>query len=137
MTNNKDTLYSMNLNDGRIVFRNEQVDKQINYYPVPHDVAVMVDRKELDWKKVKEACEKKMKENGELDIQEYLQKLKLLNVRKTKVDFAEDESKVEDRSDEMITLADVVPPETKKGKAKAEEKPKATEEVTAGVTVNI
>lgn len=112
----KDTTYSMNLDDGRIVFRNEQVDRQINYYPVPDDIAVRVDKKQIDWKLVKEACEKKMKEKGGLTLQEYLQKLKLLNVRCTKVDLTDDEPKVADRSDEMISLSDVVPPKPSSGK---------------------
>jgi hypothetical protein len=88
---NKDSMFSMSLDDGRIVFRNEQVDNQINYHPVPYDIAWKVDHKELDWKLVKEACEKKIKEKGELTLQEYLQKLKLLNVRKTKVDLKDEE----------------------------------------------
>lgn len=106
---NKDSMYSMSLDDGRIVLRNEQVDNQINYYPVPYEIAWKVDHKELDWKLVKDACEKKMKEKGELSLQEYLQKLKLLNVRKTKVDLNDEEKKVDERADEMISLSDVVP----------------------------
>lgn len=106
---NKDCMYSMSLDDGRIALRNEQVDNQINYYPVPYDIAWKVDHKELDWKLVKEACEKKIKEKGELTLQEYLQKLKLLNVRKTKVDLKDEEKKVDERADEMISLSDVVP----------------------------
>jgi hypothetical protein len=106
---NKDSMFSMSLDDGRIVFRNEQVDNHINYHPVPYDIAWKVDHKELDWKLVKEACEKKIKEKGELTLQEYLQKLKLLNVRKTKVDLKDEEEKVDERADEMISLSDVVP----------------------------
>lgn len=107
--NNKDSMYSMSLDDGRIALRNEQVDNQINYYPVPYDIAWKVDHKELDWRLVKEACEKKIKEKGELSLQEYLQKLKLLNVRKTKVDLKDDEEKVDERAGEMISLSDVMP----------------------------
>ena len=59
---NKDSMYSMSLDDGRIVLRNEQVDNHINYHPVPYDIAWKVDHKELDWKLVKEACEKKIRE---------------------------------------------------------------------------
>jgi hypothetical protein len=106
---NKDSMFSMSLDDGRIVFRNEQVDNQINYHPVPYDIAWKVDHKELDWKLVKEACEKKIKEKGELTLQEYLQKLKVLNVRKTKVVLKDEEEKVDARADEMISLSDVVP----------------------------
>ena len=106
---NKDSMYSMSLDDGRIVLRNEQVDNHINYHPVPYDIAWKVDHKELDWKLVKEACEKKIKEKGELSLQEYLQKLKLLNVRKTKVDLKNEEEKVDERADEMISLSDVMP----------------------------
>ena len=106
---NKDSMYSMSLDDGRIALRNEQVDNQINYYPVPYDIAWKVDHKELDWRLVKEACEKKIKEKGELSLQEYLQKLKLLNVRKTKVDLKDDEEKVDERAGEMISLSDVMP----------------------------
>lgn len=107
--NNKDSMYSMSLDDGRIALRNEQVDNQINYYPVPYDIAWKVDHKELDWRLVKEACEKKIKEKGELSLQEYLQKLKLLNVRKTKVDLKDDNEKVDERAGEMISLSDVMP----------------------------
>lgn len=109
MSDNKDSLFSMSLDDGRIVFRNAQVDRQVNYYPVPYAVVTAIRNREVDWKTVKSACEAKMKEKGDLNIQDYLQKLKLLNVRRTRIDLSEDKPKVEDRSDEMVSLADILP----------------------------
>lgn len=110
------TRFSINLNDGRIVFRNPEVDEQINYHPIPDDVARMLSKGKISAKKVIEACEKKIKEKGELTLQEYLKKQELLNTRTRKniIPPESNEPIVDPRADELISLDDIIEkPQTK------------------------
>ena len=70
--------FSINLKDGRLVFRNDEVDEQIIYHPIPDNVAMAIKEGKVTPAKVIETCEKRLKEKGEMTYTEYMKKKELL-----------------------------------------------------------
>lgn len=100
--------FSINLKDGRLVFRNDEVDEQIIYHPIPDSVAMAIKKGKVTPARVIEACEKRLKEKGEMTYTEYMKKKELLNMRTKNVTPPESRPQIEEkRADEMISLADL------------------------------
>ena len=87
--------YAMNINDGRIVFFNEQVAMQTAYAAVPDDIAIAVDKGKLDWRKVAELIHKKRNNDPNFSWEAFDKLRDRQNVRKAKYTPEEPEKSAE------------------------------------------
>lgn len=117
-----DCKYLINMKDGRLVFRNEETDKQVNLKPVPDSVVKMIMRGEVSERDVINAISAKMKESGDFDFQAYVAELAKLNVRVSNPQEGARKVELKDRSDEMVGADEIKAAAEKGADAKAAKK---------------
>lgn len=112
--------FSINLDDGRIIHRNEEVDKQVNYYPLPDEVTAAIVAKKVSVREVITACQEKIASNEKFEFTDFLKKIELLNVRRVKMptekkEVLAEEKAIEDpRAGDMISLGSLIKPKESK-----------------------
>lgn len=121
------TKFLINIDDGRIVFRNQYTDEQVNLKPIPDEIIGMLHRGEVTKEDVLAAIGLREKENG-LDLHNYINERKKLNVRTANPQTA-DTAALADRSEDTISVSEVV---ATKAKPKASRK-SAVKKVTEAV----
>lgn len=99
--------YLINMNDGRLVFRNAETDIQVNLKPVSDEIVAMIVNKEVTAMDVVNAISAKIKENGDFNLQDYIDGLKKLNVRQSNPQLAPKKEEMKDRSEEEISVSEV------------------------------
>ena len=115
-----DSEYLISIADGRLVFRTEANDEHVNLKPVPHEIVQMILKGEVEPMDVANAISAKIKENGEFNLQEYVEGLKKLNVRVSNPQKeARAEQKLRDRSSETISVEEFVAKKARVAKATA------------------
>jgi len=110
--------YLINMNDGRIVFRNRETDAQINLRPVSQELVDMIVHGEVKSMDVVNAISAKIKENGDFNLAQYVEDMKKLNVRKSNPQGVPDREELKDRSSEEVSLAEVKSAAVKTGAKK-------------------
>lgn len=110
--------YAMNLNDGRIVFFNEQVAMQTAYAAIPDDIAVAVDKGEIDWRKVAELIHKKRNNDPSFSWEAFDRLRDRQNIRKAKFDPVEPE-RASDALPDTVPQTEISMDELKGGKTVA------------------
>lgn len=126
-----DTKYLISIDDGRLVFRNEYTDLQANLKPVPDELVEMLVKGEVAVEDVLLAVGRRERENG-FDLHKYVEDRKKLNVRTSDPQQAAPKQELRDRTEETVTVDEVV--SAKKTATKAErkaEKPAAKAEKPA------
>lgn len=102
-----DTEFLINMDDGRLVFRNSETDNHVNLKPVPMDVVDMIRRGEVSSMDVVNAISAKIKENGDFNLHEYIEQKKRLNVRTSNPQEAPKRETLKDRSDETLSADEI------------------------------
>ena len=95
------------MESGRIVFRNPESDKHVNLKPISSELVDMIMRKEIKAMDVVNAISAKIKENGDFNLQQYIDDMKKLNVRRSNPQGAPVHEELPDRKDEEVSLAEV------------------------------
>ena len=96
-----DTAFLINMDDGRLVFRNAETDAHVNLKPVPPEVVEMIRMGEVTPMDVVNAISAKIKENGDFNLHEYIEQKKRLNVRTSNPQEAPQRETLKDRADEI------------------------------------
>ena len=102
-----DTEFLINMDDGRLVFRNAETDAHVNLKPVPPEVVEMIRRGEVTPVDVVNAISAKIKENGDFNLHEYIEQKKRLNVRTSNPQEAPQRETLKDRSDETLSADEI------------------------------
>lgn len=120
-----DCKYLINMKDGRLVFRNAETDTHVNLRPVPDSIVKMIMKGEVTEHEVICAISAKVKEAGDFDLEKYISDLRKLNVRVSNPQEAPVHEPLKDRSDEEISVDDIVKVRGKPHPTKKEMKAKA------------
>jgi len=106
--------YLINMEDGRLEFRDEYTETQVNLKPIPDEVKSMIMRGEVTARDVINAISMKVKESGEFNLTEYLEGMKRLNVRQSNKQEAPKQVELADVED-AISVEDVKIAKSKSG----------------------
>ena len=102
-----DTELVINIDTGVITFRNEENDAHCNCFPIRREHAAMVESGELDVKTLVEAIKKHIGERKSFDFDSYLNERRKLNVRHTALKVEPPAPKLADRTDELVSDAEI------------------------------
>ena len=113
--------FLINMDDGRLELNDKIVAEQVNLKPIPDEVASMILHGEVTAKDVVNAVSAKIKESGNFNLNEYLEALKKLNVRKSnKQEAPEISAPAEVDAEDTISVADLKVAKTEEKVAKKE-----------------
>jgi len=102
-----DSSYLINMDDGRLVFRNSETDNQVNLRPVSNELVAMIVSGEVEAMDVVNAISAKIKENGDFNLSQYIEDLKKLNIRKSNPQRNVVHEQLKDRTNEEVSVEDV------------------------------
>ena len=125
-----DTELVINIDTGVITFRNEENDTHCNCFPIKREHAAMVDRGELEVKTLVDAIKKHIGEKKSFDFDSYLAERRKLNVRHTALHVDPPKPELADRSDEMVSDAEIKAAKNASADKDGDAVSKAVEEVS-------
>lgn len=123
----------INIDTGVITFRNAENDEHCNCFPIKHEHAAMVESGELDVGVLVAAIKRHIAKEQDFDFDKYIAERMKLNVRKTALHVDAPKPELKDRTDEMVSNADIaaVKKELAAGKTQTKKQAVVSEAVAA------
>lgn len=132
-----DTELVINIDTGVITFRNEENDAHCNCFPIRREHAALVEKGELDVATLVAAIKQHIHDKKGFDFDTYLAERRKLNVRHTALHVDPPKPELADRSDELVTDAEIKAAKKKAGTEAHQPEKKsgdAVDEAVAGLT---
>lgn len=130
----KDSELVINIDTGVIAFRNQENDAHCNCFPISRKHAEMVEKGSLPVATLVAAIKEHLREKRDFNFDTYIEERRKLNVRKSAMHVEEPKPELADRSDEMVSDADIEKAEKAEAGAGADVVEKAVEQVSAAST---
>lgn len=124
--------YGINLQDGRIVPFNEETERQTAYAEVPEDIAIAVDKGEIDWHAVVELIHKKRNNDPDFSWDAFDKLRNQQNIRRAKYEYSGDSAAAPDATEDGDKVRQVP---ISMSELKGQRAVKATDNVSAGDSV--
>lgn len=123
-----DTELVINIDTGVITFRNAENDEHCNCFPIRREHAAMVEKGDLDVATLVAAIKQHVRDKKDFDFDSYITERRKLNVRHTALHVDPPKPELSDRSDEIVSDAEIraAKKEAAKEKASAEPDPVAS-----------
>lgn len=97
----------INIDTGVITFRNAENDEHCNCFPIKREHAAMVENGELDVGVLVAAIKRHLAKETDFNFDNYIAERMKLNVRKTALRVDAPKPELKDRTDEMVSDADI------------------------------
>ena len=102
-----DTEQVINIDTGVITFRNDENDTHCNCFPIRREHAAMVENGELEVAILVAAIKQHVRDKKDFDFDSYIKERRKLNVRHTALHVDPPKPELPDRSDELVSNAEL------------------------------
>jgi hypothetical protein len=129
-----DTELLINIDTGVITFRNDTNDTHCNCFPIRREHAAMVEKGELDVATLVAAIKQHVRDKQDFDFDAYIAERRKLNVRHTALHVDPPKPELADRSDELVSDAEIKAAKKDATTAKGAKGEDAVSDAVAGLT---